>query len=342
LLYDRGLHGRGAAVSPALLVVARDPASEARFGAGPWDRAVLARLVVGLNRAGAAAIGVDIPLGPPSAPGRGGASSDALLSQATVLAGNVVYPITLDLHPLKTDLVPALSPSEAHPSWPLLPRVPLALPRAEAGAPLPGLARQARAVGHTRAPADPDGVVRRVPLFVQLGDRAVPAFGFAVATVVAGVSPDQIVVERGSITVGRWGRIPVDDRERALVGWVAPRRLTVVPFLDLWTAVEERRAEALRTLVEDKIVLVLTEPARGVHRTPVGSVSDGEIQAQVLNAVLTGSWLREAPLGWTLGATLVIAALTAWLGLYSPGGRRWSVSPSCRPATPALCCCRRR
>ena len=315
MLYDRGLHGRGAAVSPALLVVARDPASEARFGAGPWDRAVLARLVVGLNRAGAAAIGVDIPLGPPSAPGRGGASSDALLSQATVLAGNVVYPITLDLHPLKTDLVPALSPSEAHPSWPLLPRVPLALPRAEPGAPLPGLARQARAVGHTRAPADPDGVVRRVPLFVQLGDRAVPAFGFAVATVVAGVSPDQIVVERGSITVGRWGRIPVDDRERALVGWVAPRRLTVVPFLDLWTAVEERRAEALRTLVEDKIVLVLTEPARGVHRTPVGSVSDGEIQAQVLNAVLTGSWLREAPLGWTLGATLVIAALTAWLGL---------------------------
>src|SRR5207247_712542 len=151
--------------------------------------------------------------------------------------------------------------------------------------------------------------------FVQLGARAVPAFGFAVATVVAGVSPDQIVVERGSIAVGRWGRIPVDDRERALVGWVAPRRLTVVPFLDLWTAVEERRAEALRTLVEDKIVLVLTEPARGVHRTPVGSVSDGEIQAQVLNAVLTGSWLREAPLGWTLGATLVIAALTAWLGL---------------------------
>src|SRR5437773_407692 len=143
LLYDRGLHGRGAAVSPALLVVARDPASEARFGAGPWDRAVLARLVVGLNRAGAAAIGVDIPLGPPSAPGRGGASSDALLSQATVLAGNVVYPITLDLHPLKTDLVPALSPSEAHPSWPLLPRVPLALPRAEPGAPLPGLARPA-------------------------------------------------------------------------------------------------------------------------------------------------------------------------------------------------------
>src|SRR5439155_1585927 len=91
-----------------------------------------ARILGYFDRAGAAAIGVDVPLGPPSAPGRGGASSDALLSQATVLAGNVVYPITLDLHPLKTDLVLALPPSEAHPSWPPLSRVPQALRQAEA------------------------------------------------------------------------------------------------------------------------------------------------------------------------------------------------------------------
>src|SRR5216117_2704915 len=38
-VYDRGVRARAAApVSPALLVVARDPASEARFGTGSWDR----------------------------------------------------------------------------------------------------------------------------------------------------------------------------------------------------------------------------------------------------------------------------------------------------------------
>ena len=310
--YDRWLRTRaGAPVSAALVVVMRDPASEARFGAGSWDRAVLARLVTSLSRAGAAAIGVDVPLGPPSAPGRGGASSDALLSQATALADNLVYPIALEL-----SSGPADQSAPAHASWPPLSRVSLAVPtgRSLVG-PLLGLAEHARAVGHTLAPADPDGVVRGVPLFVRLGDRAVPALGLVLATVAANTPADQIVIDRRGVTIGRSRRIAVDEGGRALVGYVAPERLTVVPFLDLWTAIEERRAETLRGLVDDKIVLVLAEPALERHRTPVGSMSDARIQAELLNAVLTGSWPRRAPLGWTLGGTLVLAGLTAWLGL---------------------------
>src|SRR2546427_1489480 len=74
--YDRWLRAREpAAPSSAPIVVVRDPASEARLGTGEWDRAVLARIITSLSRAGAAVIGVDTPLGQPSAPGRGGASS---------------------------------------------------------------------------------------------------------------------------------------------------------------------------------------------------------------------------------------------------------------------------
>src|SRR2546422_816701 len=227
-VYDRGVRARAAApVSPALLVVARDPASEARFGAGSWDRAVLARLITSLSRAGAAAIGFDVPLGQPSAPGRGGASSDALLSQATALTNAVVYPISLEL----THAAPVDGHLAAHRSW---------LPVA---------------------------------------------------------------------------RIPLDGRGRALVSYAAPQRLNLVSFLDIWTAIDERRVETLQRLVDGKIVLVLAEPARGQYRTPVGPMSDVLIQAQLLNAVLAGSWLREAPLGWTLLGALVVAGLTAWLCL---------------------------
>ena len=82
-VYDRWLRGRAVLPdTPALVVVVRDPASEARFGTGAWDRAVLARVVAALGRAGAAVVGLDVPLGQPSAPGHGGASSDALLAQA--------------------------------------------------------------------------------------------------------------------------------------------------------------------------------------------------------------------------------------------------------------------
>ena len=44
-VYDRWLRGRAVLPdTPALVVVVRDPASEARFGAGAWDRAVIARV----------------------------------------------------------------------------------------------------------------------------------------------------------------------------------------------------------------------------------------------------------------------------------------------------------
>ncbi|HUF93892.1 MAG TPA: sigma 54-interacting transcriptional regulator [Candidatus Limnocylindria bacterium] len=82
-VYDRWLRARVAvADTPSLVIVARDPAGEARFGSGAWDRAVLARVITALGRGGAAVVGLDVPLGAPSAPGRGGAASDALLAQA--------------------------------------------------------------------------------------------------------------------------------------------------------------------------------------------------------------------------------------------------------------------
>src|SRR2546422_345710 len=104
-------------------------------------------------------------------------------------------------------------------------------------------------------------------------------------------------------------------RCRPLVSYAAPHRLNLVPFLDIWKAVDERRVDTLQSLVDGKIVLVLAEPAHGERRTPVGPMSDVLIQAQLLNAVLAGSWLREAPLGWTLLGALVVAGLTAWLCL---------------------------
>jgi len=314
-VHDRCVRGRGPLpASPALIVVVRDPASAARLGAGAWDRAVLARLVTSLARAGAAAIGLDVALGQPSAPGRGGAGSDALLSQATALAGDVVFPIALEL--ARDQAGSAATPP--HRSWLPLSQAGAQWPEARGLAPaLPGLAEHAGGVGHTLAAPEPDGVVRKVPLFVRLGDRAVPAFGLALATVFMSAGPDRIAVDRGSVTIARSSsgaiRIPVDERGWALVDSTLP--ITVVPFLDVWRAAEQGQLETLQGLVDGKIVLVLTEPARGEQRTPVGPTPDFAIQAQLLNAILTDSWLREAPMTWALLGTLVLSGVTAWLWL---------------------------
>ena len=298
-VYDRWLRARESApASAALVVVVRDPASESRFGTGAWDRVVLARLITGLSRAGAAVIGVDAPLGQPSGPAPGGATSDALLSQAIALADSVVFPIGLELTDGRAAQAASTAPATrpAHRSWPALSKASPAFPEARplTGS-LPGLTHYAKGVGHMLTPADPDGVVRRVPLFVRVGERGVPAYGLSLAAAFMKVETDQI---------------PVDRRGRMLIGVAGPelsRGRKVVPLADVWKAIEQRQAEALQSLVADRIVLLLVEPGSGKERVA--------IQANLLDTVLTRSWLREAPTAWTVLGAFLLSGVTAWLWL---------------------------
>ena len=149
-VYDRWLRARAPVTdTPRLVVVARDPTSEARFGTGAWDRAVVARVVAALGRGGAAVVGLDVPLGAPSAPGRGGASSDALLAESAQAV----------------DVVSVVSPS---------------MPRSTT--------LHDGKIGHALAEPDADGVARAVPLWLPLGERSVPAFGLALASALTGTA----------------------------------------------------------------------------------------------------------------------------------------------------------
>ena len=256
-----------APVSPDLGVVIRDAAAEQRLGSGTWDRAVLARVVGALALNGATAIGLDAPLGQPSPPGRGGAASDALLGEAIAQAGDVVF---------------------------LLP-------------PVPGFVPRGVAVGHPVVPADPDGVVRRVPLVARTGEREVPAFGVALAAVALRVRPEELLA-----------RIPTDAAGRAVLRWAPDLRVT--PFSELWAAIERGDVARVRSLVEGKAVLVVTEPPGLSRPTPIGPLWDAAIQAEVANATLARAWLREIPAPLVLLVTLVLAEVAAWIAL---GLRSW-------------------
>jgi len=146
-VYDRWVRARQpVADTQRLVIVARDAASEARFGVGAWDRAMLARVVAALGRGGAVVVGLDVALGSPSAPGRGGAAGDALLIQAAQAV----------------DAVFVVSPATPRSS----------VPEAK--------------VGHAVAEPDVDGIVRAVPLWLPLGERPLPALGLALASALTG------------------------------------------------------------------------------------------------------------------------------------------------------------
>lgn len=65
--YDAWLRFRASVpASRSIVLIIRDRASEERFGTGPWDRALIAKLVTALHDAGAAVIGVELPITAPS------------------------------------------------------------------------------------------------------------------------------------------------------------------------------------------------------------------------------------------------------------------------------------
>ena len=296
--YERWLHAPEP-TGAAPVIVVRDAASESRFGSGAWDRAVLASLVTSLSRAGAAVIGLDAPLGQPSAPGRGGASSDALLSQAIALAENVVLPIALE--PADTPAPPAAGdgstpPLPQHRSWLPLSGTSQNVPRYRPlSGSLPGFAQYAKGVGHTLTSPDPDGVARRVPLFVRVGDRRVPAYGLALAAAFGNIDAARIPADRhGHVLV------------RAAGSWI-PRGFKVVTFADVVSAIDQRQTESLQNLVADRIVLLLVEPVAGTNRMVT--------QANLLDRILSGAWPRQTPFAWTVLGSLLLSGLAAWLWL---------------------------
>lgn len=138
--YDTWLsHRTPVAVSPSLTIVARDPASDTRFGTGPWDRAILAHLITAAHDAGAAAIGLDLRLDHASPAQLGGAASDALLLEAMNAASPIVT------------VFEAASP----------------------------LASEAAFQGHLLVSPHNDHVARVIPLSTLAGEQLVPAFGQA-------------------------------------------------------------------------------------------------------------------------------------------------------------------
>ena len=139
-LYDFWLTDRAPIpISPSLLIVTRDLASEKEFGSGPWDRAIFARLLTSAHESGALAIGLDHRLDHASPTQRGGAVSDALLLEAMSTAGPIVV----------------VESSDAR------------------------LAPDTTTVGHLLVTPHSDHVARTVPVAITGDRLSAPAFGVA-------------------------------------------------------------------------------------------------------------------------------------------------------------------
>ena len=309
------------AAGPDVVIVAIDEASLAKVGRWPWPRARIADLVDRLADAGVSAIGFDVVFDQPVStvdrqalesalvadPHRspaalrqlleGELNDDARLEASLRRAGHAVLAHFFEfggatdadlatttarlpeLTVLRTggvepDAIPGLkSPSRAR----------LAIPplrEASAGA------------GYINFAADPDGIYRRAPLALPVGDRLLPSFALEILRVAGGGGGANITVGPGGVASIHLGEreVPVDGAGQLWIDFLGPPG--TIPQV---SAADVIAGRVPRDRLAGRIALVgFTAAGFDEVPTPFAAVVPGvELQATVLDNVLHNRMLRR-------------------------------------------------
>jgi CHASE2 domain-containing sensor protein len=165
---------------------------------------------------------------------------------------------------------------------------------------LPGFDDVAMARGIVSASPDSDGITRRVPLSVRAGDAIAPGFAAQLALIASG--GDVLAWTEDGLKVG--DTIVPADREanfefRMAPGWDE----AAIP------AIEIMRGNFESEELQGKIVLVGfgATGTTDIVASPVETETQGTlVQAQAIDAILTGNWLSRP--GWLVALEIAIAA----------------------------------
>ncbi|KQY88768.1 CHASE2 domain-containing protein [Pelomonas sp. Root1444] len=307
---------------PPVRIVDIDDESLRRVGQWPWSRDKVARLLAGIERGQPASVAVDVLFAERDGTVRRTATDpDADLAR-TLAQGKVVLgfgmtarraspPAGADPNDDGLTLKAGYFPLGGDPT-PFLPAF------SSSVANLPDLQQAAAGQGAMTFIPDVDGVVRQVPLVLNLDGRLVPSLAAEALRLAAGVGHYTLRSsgnEGGVIDVRIGERVIATDAGGAL--WVHYARPQAARYIPAWKVLDgSLPADAFR----GRIVLVGTS-AQGLmdlRFSPLGGVIPGvEVHAQALEQILTDHHL-ERP-GWTPAvewiATLLGCGLVALLAM---------------------------
>jgi adenylate cyclase len=323
--------------APEVAIVAIDEESLAKLGRWPWPRTRTADLIAAIARAEPAAIGLDVVFdhrddaldatlvedtvaAAPDRPasellalvrGRG----DARLADALHASGRsaLAYFFEFDGAPaaaLDAEMAGLPELSVRTTGGAEVSAVPSLLTGREVHRPLPVFATAAGNAGHINFLPDGDGVYRRIPLVVRVGDRLFPALSLQLVRASAGGVPATAVLspyEMTSLTVG--GRsLPVNGMGQMWLDYLGPPH-TVPHF----SAADVLAGRVPPADLAGRIVLIgFTAAGFDDVATPFAPVAPGvEVQATAIDNLLRGRALWRP--WWSVPAETMIIVLAGVL-----------------------------
>ncbi|MEM7700561.1 MAG: CHASE2 domain-containing protein [Pseudomonadota bacterium] len=314
-------------------VVLVDDASVEDLGAWPWSRYTMARLIAEINAAGPAAIGVDIyftepdPLRPEAFASLYGdeeldadtRAKIAALPNIDKLLGEIVGrgPVVLARFATENG---GLSPDEVFYNSVVEGEAPVGiLKRDQLVASISTIDANALSHAMVNGPPDGDGVVRRVPAAVMVGENSLPGFALELARVASGTQ--RLEWDSGRI-LADGNPIPTDASGNLRF------KMGYYPAPALYSAAAVARGQIPADAFEGKVVLVGVG-ATGtfdIVATPLRNEIYGVlVQATAVDALLEGEWLSRPGYltALEIGASLILVCLVFSAGLSL---RPWLVS----------------
>jgi adenylate cyclase len=302
-------------------IVDIDERSLSAIGQWPWRRDVLGTLVSRVRSLGARAVAVDVLLAEAERTDSGTASTDPQLAEMLRGGGVVLgFALTFDhadgpppsclKQPLGLAMTSRGSDEEADPFFHATGAI----------CSLPVLAQAAGASGFLNAAPDSDGILRRVPLLLQLGGRVYPSLALAAVSTATGVRQTTLqIANSNTLWLSLDDRsVPLDGKSHLLVRYRGVKR--TFPYV---SAADVMSGQMKPQAFADKVVFIGTTAlgTREVVATPVDTLFAAvEVQATVADNLLRGDFLRrpehavavETLVALASGALAIV--LVVWLG----------------------------
>ena len=304
--FDLHLQNQEKQISPDIAIVTIDEKAIEKYGQWPWNREVLAETIIKLRSQGAGVIVMPILFSEEDRLGGDGLLAMTLNGNFVVISQTGSHQTTQNGYPRGVAKIG--NPLEFLFEWPGM------------VGPIPMIGDNAAGVGTTNTAPEIDGVVRRMPLLMKIGNDVFPNIAIEVIRVAVGDPSYQVKADAGGIIAMRvpgYATINTDANARIWLTW--NKSYPEVSLADLDTNEISLEGKTI-------IIGVKAEGIGGVVATPVGGQYDYTVIANTLQTVIDGTnierpgeaFLLELAVAFLLGCAIVI--LTRFTPYYIVGG----------------------
>ena len=298
--FDLLLQSEQKEISTDIHVVSIDEKAIEKYGQWPWNRNVLADVIVQLREKGAGTIVIPILFSEYDRLG----GDDALVN--TMYQNGVVIAQT-GTNQINKNAVPRGVAKIGDP-------IPWLFEWGGMLGPIKEFGQYADGVGVTNTAPEVDGVVRRIPLLMRIGQEAYPAIALETIRVAVGDPSYQVKAGEGGIIAVRvpgFNTIKTDPNARIWLRWNKSYLTTSIADL-----------ENEEITIEGKTVIIgmNAEGLGGIIATPVGERYAYELTASTLSTVLDGKNIERVDISFIveLLSSFLIGALIILFARYLP------------------------